>query len=91
MGVVVSVVVQVLGSLIILSAFILAQSSKLDQASRAYLSINALGAATLGIDAIVERQWGFVLLESVWALTSCIGLIRSARGISGSSSAPDVS
>lgn len=44
-----------------------------------YLALNAVGSTALAVDAGVTQQWGFLLLESVWALVSVIGLIRQAQ------------
>jgi hypothetical protein len=66
---------QVAGALTILGAFVLAQLHVLDVRSRAYLAANLAGAAVLAFLAWHEQQWGFVLLESVWALVSLAGLV----------------
>jgi hypothetical protein len=71
--------VQVLGALAILAAFTLAQFGVLEQRSWSYLVPNFVGAAVLAVLAYVERQWGFLLLEGVWALVSAAGLWALAR------------
>ena len=65
---------QVLGSLLILVAFILAQMGRVKTTSLSYLLFNAIGAIILGINAFVGSQWGFVLLEGVWSLVALQGL-----------------
>ena len=74
--------IQVVGAILILAAFGLAQAKVLDVHSALYLWLNVLGAATLAVLAVIERQWGFVLLESVWTIVSVWGLAsrRSATG-----------
>jgi hypothetical protein len=68
--------VQVLGSLLVLAAFAAAQRGSLAQDSRTYLMLNVVGSAILAVLAAHEHQWGFLLLEGVWALVSARGLMR---------------
>lgn len=66
--------VQVVGAILILIAFAAAQFGAMDQHSRAYLLLNFVGSLILAILAWDERQWGFLLLETVWAVVSLWGL-----------------
>ena len=52
----------------------------LDLRSRLYLVLNTVGSGILAGDAILERQWGFLLLEGVWAIVSAVGLVMVLRG-----------
>ena len=73
-------VVQVAGAMLILAAYAAAQFGWLDQTSRAYLTLNLVGAAVLGWLAWQERQWGFLLLEVAWTAISAWGLYRVLTG-----------
>lgn len=68
--------IQVGGALLILAAFIAAQSGYLDPRARRYLALNLAGSATLTYDALHGQEWGFFVLELVWALVSAWGLVR---------------
>ena len=72
--------IQIAGALLILSGFVLAQFRVLDPQSLWYLVVNLLGSAILTVDAWREAQWGFFLLELVWAIVSAWGLTQLARG-----------
>jgi hypothetical protein len=69
-------VIQVVGALLILTGYAASQFGKLNQHSLTYLLLNAIGSAILAVLGYIERQWGFFLLEGVWALVSVWGLIR---------------
>ena len=68
-------VLQIVGALLILAAFILSQRNLLDMNSYLYLTLNLAGASILAVLAFQQGHWGFVLLEGVWALVALVGLI----------------
>jgi hypothetical protein len=69
-------VVQIVGALLILVAFAAAQFGRLHVESKSYLWLNLVGSAILAVLALLEEQWGFLLLESVWAVVSAYSLSR---------------
>jgi hypothetical protein len=73
-------VVSTLGSLMILAAFAASQAGKLGPFSLPYLLLNLVGSFVLSIVAILEVQWGFLLLEGVWTLVSAYSLGRLLTG-----------
>jgi hypothetical protein len=73
-------IIQVVGALLILAGFAAAQFGWLRVHSVTYLLLNLVGSAVLAWLAFEERQWGFVLLETVWAVVSLWSLVRVSRG-----------
>jgi hypothetical protein len=68
--------IQIVGALLILAAFAAVQFERMRPDSRLYLTLNLLGSAILAVLAVAASQWGFVLLEGVWAVVSAWGLFR---------------
>ncbi|HEY0318112.1 MAG TPA: hypothetical protein VGC49_07445 [Solirubrobacterales bacterium] len=72
-------IVQVIGALLILAAFAAVQFERMRPDSRLYLALNLVGSAILAVLALLGSQWGFVLLETVWAIVSAWGLAVALR------------
>jgi hypothetical protein len=72
--------VQIVGALLVLAGFLLAQLDVVDQRSYAYLLPNMVGSAALAATAILTHEWGFVFLEAAWALVSLWGITARLRG-----------
>lgn len=78
-----SQVVQVLGAVLVLLAFAGVQFKRIDPDTWSYLWLNAVGSAILAVLAWLGRDWGFLLLEGVWALVSFWSLARKSGAASG--------
>ena len=74
-----SQVLQVLGALAVLVAFIAVQRGALEPRSSIALVLNLLGASLLACLAFAGHQWGFLLLEGSWAGVSLAGLREQLR------------
>lgn len=72
--------IQVAGSLLILAGFAAAQAGRLSIDSASYLVLNFVGSAVLAVLAFIDSQWGFLLLEAVWAVVSLWSLVQLMRG-----------
>jgi hypothetical protein len=75
----VALLVQLIGSTLVLVGFVAGQAGRLTPTSRRYLALNTIGSLGLAASALVESQWGFLVLEAAWFAVSLDGLRRSLR------------
>ena len=73
-------IISVLGALAILWGYLANQFRLIDPSNMTYSVMNFIGSAVLTVIAVIEVQWGFILLEGVWALVSLWGIITLLRG-----------
>ncbi|HYI79540.1 MAG TPA: hypothetical protein VEW67_01610 [Thermoleophilaceae bacterium] len=71
---------QVAGAALILVAFIAAQRDAMSTHSVVYLTLNLVGSLVLTGVALHGKDWGFLLLEIVWAAVSAWSLWQLSRG-----------
>ena len=68
--------VSVLGSLLVLVAYVASQFGYLSAKGLAYAFANIMGSGILAVVAALEAQWGFLLLEGAWASVSLVAVVR---------------
>lgn len=68
--------ISIAGAILILLPFTASQFGKLGTESISYQVMNLIGSAALTAVAVIESQYGFILLEGTWALVSVAGLVR---------------
>ena len=69
-------VLQIAGAVAVLIPFVAVQLGRLKPDAPAYLWFNLVGSATLAGLALHDHDWGFLLLEGVWAIVAAGALIR---------------
>lgn len=73
------VILEFAGALGILVPFALFQLRRVSQHGLGYLIANGAGATLLTVVAYLGGQWGFVILQGVWALAAFLGILRWRR------------
>lgn len=79
-------ILQVIGALLILGAYIASLARKLDPGSWPYLLLNLVGSVVLAVLAWIGADWGFLLLEGVWAIVTAGSIIAKLGGRDAASS-----
>jgi hypothetical protein len=72
-------IVSVAGAVMILAGYAALQRGALTKEDRWFNLLNFVGSSLLAWIAIVDRRWGFILLEVIWALLSLPPLLRRKR------------
>ena len=72
-------ILSIVGAVLILAPFAASQMGRLSTQTLSYQLMNLAGSAGLTAVALVERQYGFILLEGTWAVVSVAGLVRVVR------------
>ncbi len=73
-------VASVLGAMAILLAYVANQFNLIGPSNLTYSVMNFVGSAVLAVIAVIDVQWGFILLEGVWALVSLWGILTFIWG-----------
>jgi hypothetical protein len=72
-------VIQIIGALMVLSAYAAAQTGRWSTDDTVYLWLNLIGSTILATLAAISSNWGFLLLEGVWAIVTAESLLRRRR------------
>jgi hypothetical protein len=80
--------ISVIGALLILGAFAANLMQRMNTSNLWYSLLNFVGSGILLVVAILDQQFGFILLEGAWGLVSLWGIIVALRGGEAPSSNP---
>lgn len=80
--------ISVIGALLILGAFAANLLQWMNTSNLWYSLLNLVGSAILLVVAILDQQFGFILLEGAWGLVSLWGIITVLWGGRATDSSP---
>jgi hypothetical protein len=69
---------QIVGAVLILTAYLMAQFRRHVTDTVGYLCLNLLGAGILAWLAGAGHLWGFLLLEATWSAVAAFALVSKA-------------
>lgn len=73
---------QLAGAVVILAAFVAMQLGRMSPDMRLYLWLNLVGSLVLAVAALIGKDWGFLVVETVWAAFSAWGLMKGSDPLS---------
>lgn len=79
--------VSLAGAVMQLVAYALMQLGRLSSETYPYQLANVIGSFLMTVVATINHEYGFILMEAVWFLTSAYGLIKLSRARAGSTQA----
>ena len=71
--------VSLAGAAMVLAAYAMIQSGLCRGLDAGDLALNIIGSLLLGIVAVLERQYGFIVLEFAWVGLGVVGVVRAWR------------
>jgi hypothetical protein len=72
--------IQIIGALLNMGAFALLHFEIASSSALRYLIPNWVGSVLLVASAYVDRQWGFLMLESAWVLVTGYAVTAKVLG-----------
>ena len=64
------------GTILIISAYFLVSSKKIQSSSYSYQMLNFIGAVAVGISVFYQHAWSALALQIAWVIIAGIALIR---------------
>jgi hypothetical protein len=68
--------IEIAGALLVLAGYAGYLTGRWSPRSLPYLGLNLVGGVTLAVIAALGANWGFLLLQAVWAVAAAWGLGR---------------
>lgn len=67
------------GTFLIVFAYFLVSSKKVDSGSKIYQTMNFLGAVGVGVNVLHQQAWPALALQVVWGIIAIIALTRKQK------------
>jgi len=67
------------GIFLIVLAYFLVSTKKVDGQSKSYQTLNLLGAIAVGVNVLHQHAWPALALQIIWGIIATISLIKTKK------------
>ena len=68
-----------IGTFLIVLAYFLVSTKKVDGQSKSYQTLNLLGAIAVGVNVLHQHAWPALALQIIWGIIAIISLIKTKK------------
>lgn len=68
-----------LGTFLIVFAYFLVSTKKVDGQSKSYQTLNLLGAIAVGVNVLHQHAWPALALQIIWGIIAITSLIKTKK------------
>ena len=68
-----------IGTFLIVLAYFLVSTKKVDGQSKSYQTLNLLGAIAVGVNVLHQHAWPALALQIIWGIIAIVSLIKTRK------------
>lgn len=68
-----------IGTVLIITAYFLVSSKRIDVSSKLYQLMNLFGALGVGVNVFIQQAWPALTLQVVWGIIAIFSLIKMRK------------
>lgn len=68
-----------IGTFLIVLAYFLVSTKKVDGQSKSYQTLNLLGAIAVGVNVLHQHAWPALALQIIWGIIAIVSLIETKK------------
>jgi len=74
-----SQIIDWIGTFLIVLAYFLVSTKKVDGQSKSYQTLNLLGAIAVGVNVLHQHAWPALALQIIWGIIAIVSLLKVKR------------